>query len=134
MKKKIEKNEKKIAKSNSQMIVKIHPFTSEACVTERKYFYLFIFFSLFVCWFVCQEYYYGKNENNSMHGTIFYDDKRNKAEPYWLCQNDWMCNSVMLFVLLELNFTVSVLFHSFMCFSAPGATLFYKICTQRDNR
>lgn len=40
------------------MIVKIHPFTSEACVPERKYFYfiyLFTFFSLFVCWFVCQD-------------------------------------------------------------------------------
>lgn len=40
------------------MIVKIHPFTSEACYYREKIFlFLFILFLflLFVCWFVCQD-------------------------------------------------------------------------------
>lgn len=57
------------------MIVKIHPFTSGACVYYIEKIFLFIYFFAF-CLLVClSRYYYSKNENNSMHGTIFYDDK-----------------------------------------------------------
>lgn len=66
--------------------------------------YIFFFYILlFVCWFVCQEYYYGKSENNSMHGTTFYDDKGTRRSHIGCAKTIGCVIRVMLFVLLELN-------------------------------